>query len=210
MSDEESPQGEIHSRMACIIQEVGHIGKDQKNQSQGFHFRGIDDIYDALHPIMAKHGVVVLPELLENTIADRPTRNGGVQYHHTVRVRYHFSASDGSSVSCCVPGEAMDTQDKGLSKAMSVALKYAMFQTFLIPVRGVTPDPDADSPEETTQPMASEEQKHAIEELFTKLGHDADRQSAGIKWAGGDPVNGVNGLTFNQANKLIGTLNKAK
>ena len=41
----------------------------------------------------------------------------------------------------------MDTGDKATNKAMSIALKYAAFQIFMIPTEETTIDPDAESHE---------------------------------------------------------------
>ena len=42
----------------------------------------------------------------------------------------------------------MDSADKGMNKAMSIALKYALMQMLLIPTKEEK-DPDADTPPET-------------------------------------------------------------
>ena len=54
----------INEALSAIMADVGSIGKDTKNAQQGFMYRGIDTIMDALHPHFVKHGVVVLPEVI--------------------------------------------------------------------------------------------------------------------------------------------------
>jgi len=49
-----------------------------------------------------------------------------------------------------VYGEGMDSGDKAYNKAMSIGLKYACFQTFMIPTASV--DPDGDTPPPTAPP----------------------------------------------------------
>ena len=134
----------IHEAMCGIMRDCGAIGKDRKNLQQNFKFRGIDDTYNALHDVFAKHGVVILPEVLKHCVSERATAKGGVAYDHLVEVRFNFMAEDGSSVSAAVVGEAADSGDKGVTKAASIALKYALFQIFLIPTEG-SPDADAES-----------------------------------------------------------------
>lgn len=129
------------------------IGKNQKNSQQGFNFRGIDDVYNALAPALAEHGLVVLPEVLERVVTERQTSKGGVLFYVTLKVNYHFCcAEDGSKHVVCAYGEAMDSGDKATNKAMSAAYKYACFQAFCIPTENV----DADS--ETHQPVSIEQQ----------------------------------------------------
>ena len=55
-------------------------------------------------------------------------------------------APDGSNISSVIIGEGMDTGDKATNKALSIALKYAAFQIFMIPTEDVI-DPDAESHE---------------------------------------------------------------
>lgn len=56
--------------------------------------------------------------------------------------------TDGSCIETVNVGEAMDSGDKGMNKAMSIALKYSLLQMFLIPT-DEPKDPDANTPEET-------------------------------------------------------------
>ena len=58
----ENPQ--IYKALCAIQKEIGVIGKDKKNQQQGFMFRGIDQVMNTLHPILAEFGVVVIPEII--------------------------------------------------------------------------------------------------------------------------------------------------
>ncbi|MCM1221552.1 MAG: ERF family protein [Lachnospiraceae bacterium] len=119
------------------------ISKDRKNQQQGYAFRGIDDVYGALAPLLAQHGVCVFPRVTERQCIERQTQRGGALFYVTVRVEFDFVSSvDGSSHTCITYGEAMDSADKATNKAMSAAYKYACLQTFCIPTDG---DNDADA-----------------------------------------------------------------
>lgn len=122
------------------------ISKDKKNVLQGYNFRGIDDVYDALAPLLAKHKLCIIPYAQSRTVVERTTAKGGVLFYVTVECEFHFiSAEDGSRHVAKTFGEAMDSSDKATNKAMSAAYKYAAFQTFCIPVD--VEDADADSPQ---------------------------------------------------------------
>lgn len=131
----------IHTALAAIFAETEAITKDKKNQQQGFQYRGIDDVYNALHPIFAKHKVFILPRYTGRSAIERQTRQGGALFSVTVEGNFRFVHEDGSEVECTTIGEAMDSGDKATNKAMSIALKYALFQVLLIPT---TDDPDAE------------------------------------------------------------------
>jgi len=141
----------IASVSADLAQEG--ISKARKNDQQGYKFRGIDDVYNALSPIMSKHGLVILPRILNRQITERQSAKGTAIFYVTVEAEFDFvSSHDGSKHTVKTFGEAMDTADKATNKAMSAAYKYAAFQTFCIPTEG---DNDADA---TTHTVAAKEQ----------------------------------------------------
>ncbi|MGI5885421.1 MAG: ERF family protein [Candidatus Spyradocola sp.] len=137
----------IYSLLALAADEIGAISKDKRNtQGSGFMYRGVDDVMNALHPILSKLGIVVVPEVLEQSREERTTKSGANLLYSILRIRYTFFAPDGSHVEATVVGEAMDSGDKASNKAMSVAFKYACFQVFCIPTEEMQ-DPDAVTPE---------------------------------------------------------------
>jgi hypothetical protein len=123
------------------------ISKDKSNQQQGYKFRGIDDIYNALSAVIAGAELCILPRMAERTQEERTTAKGGVLFYVTVRADFDFvSARDGSKHTVTMYGEAMDSADKATNKAMSAAYKYACLQVFCIPTEGMD-DADAHTPE---------------------------------------------------------------
>jgi hypothetical protein len=135
--------GMIYKLIGQAIGKIGAIGKDKKNAQQGFMYRGIDQVYNALNPVMAELGIFFTPEILDQKREERTTKNGSVLTYTVLTIRFTVFAPDGSNVSMTVVGEGMDSGDKSTNKAMSVAMKYAMFQLFCIPTEEMK-DPDAD------------------------------------------------------------------
>lgn len=146
MSDESQPAKNIHQAMVAIMRDAGHIGKDTRNQQQGFNYRGIDDVYNALHSLMARHGVFCTTECLDRWREERTTPKGGVLAFTVTRIKFTFWAEDGSCVSSVIDGEGMDSGDKSTNKSLAIAHKYALLQAFCIPTKEMA-DPDAESPE---------------------------------------------------------------
>ena len=142
----ESPK--IYAAISAVMNEVGVVGKDKKNAQQGFKYRGIDDVMNALSPALAKNHIFVVPEVLEQTREERQTKSGGSLTYSILKIKYTFYAEDGSHVEAIVIGEGMDSGDKGSNKSMSIAFKYACFQVFCIPTEEMK-DPDAETPPET-------------------------------------------------------------
>jgi hypothetical protein len=120
------------------------IAKDRVNtQGTGYRFRGIDDVYDHLAPLLSKHGLCIIPRMVGRTCDLRKSAKGNDLYYVTVEAEFDFvSTKDGSKHTARTFGEAMDSGDKATNKAMSAAFKYVAFLTFTIPTEG---DNDADS-----------------------------------------------------------------
>lgn len=138
-------EGKIYSAISNIIADCPAISKDQRNAQQGFMYRGVDVVMNVFQPLLAKHRVFVVPEVLESHREERKTAKGGNLIYTVLKVKYTFYAEDGSSVSAITQGEGMDSADKSSNKAMSVAFKYACFQVFCIPTEEMK-DPDAETP----------------------------------------------------------------
>lgn len=136
----------IYTALAKVMAEVGAVAKTKKNVQQGYQFRGVDDVMAHCQQVMAAHGVVPVPRVVnvEREMVD--TKSGGRMASVRLTVDHTFYAADGSHVVCTTLGEAMDSGDKASNKAMSAALKYALTETFLIPTYEVERDTEEASP----------------------------------------------------------------
>jgi hypothetical protein len=145
---------QIYELIPQIMSEVGSIEKGKKNAQQGYKFRGIDDVFSAFQPLLAKHKVFYIPEVLASTTTDRESKAGNLMVYTNLQVAYTFYASDGSHVRAVVVGEASDSADKSSNKAMSAALKYALLQIFCVPTESMD-DADAHTPELARKQVAA-------------------------------------------------------
>jgi len=134
---------QIYALMSSVMGDVGAVRKNEKNAAQGFNFRGIDSVVNAVSPALRKHGVIVFPSLVscEQTTVEVGARNTKMG-HCRVVVTYTFAAPDGSTVAATVAAESMDSGDKATAKAMSVAFRTALLQTLCLPTDEVDPDHD--------------------------------------------------------------------
>lgn len=139
----------IYAAVCGVMEDVGAVGKGDYNKTQGFKYRSIDAVMNALNPVMIKHKIFCTPEVLEQRREERATAKGGTLIYSVCRMRYRFFTTDGSFVDAVVVGEGMDSGDKASNKAMAAAFKYACFQTFCIPTENLMDDPDADTPAES-------------------------------------------------------------
>lgn len=156
----------IYESISAVMKDCGFVSKNDKNPQQGYKYRGIDAVMNALNPALIKNKVFVVPEVLDQSREERQTSKGGLLIYSVVRVKYTFYAEDGSSIYAVVIGEAMDSGDKSMNKAMSAAFKYACFQTFCIPTEEMK-DSEADSPE----PLPIAEQKIGTQKAAALLSY---------------------------------------
>jgi flagellar biosynthesis GTPase FlhF len=148
----------IFQKINAIIEDLDAIQKTAKNKDQGFMYRGIDQFYNALHPLFAKHGVFSVPNILERVELPHQTAGGKVWKHVTLKVRYDFYAIDGSRFESIVYGEGLDSGDKATNKAIAIAHKYCLMQVFCVPTEEME-DPDKASPPEEVAKRVAEQAK---------------------------------------------------
>lgn len=167
--------GKIYEAISNVMAEIGAIGKSKKNKQQGFMYRGIDDVMNALQPALVKHRVFIVPEVVSEQREERATKNGGILFYTRLEIVYRFYTVDGSFVETKVIGEAMDSGDKASNKAMSVGYKYACFQVFCIPTEEMK-DPDNEvhnvapkkTPQKPTKKSPSEKPEDDANEIGNK------------------------------------------
>ena len=154
----------VYQAISSVQMALAKLGieKAQTNKFDKYKFRGIDDIYNALSPLLARNKLCILPRIINRACEERKSQKGGALFYVTVNAEFDFvAASDGSTHTVKMIGEAMDRSDKATNKAMSAAYKYACFQTFCIPTEG---DNDADFTtheiqEKSQEPVKKEQPK---------------------------------------------------
>lgn len=171
----------IYETISAVMSDVGAVGKNSRNQQQGFMFRGIDAVMNALNPAMIKHKLFVVPEILEQTREERTNKKDTTLIYSICKIRYTFYAEDGSSVSAVVIGEGMDTGDKATNKAMSIAFKYACFQVFCIPTEEMKQDDPDNEVHEVTKRAQKPAKQSEKEKLIGSLMWNLKRTGVGMK-----------------------------
>ncbi len=169
----------VYAAIAKVMADVGKAGitKARKNTQQGYNFRGIDDVYNALSSFLSAAGLCILPRVLRREVTERATKSGGVLFYVVLDVCFDLvCAEDGSMHTVSVVGEAMDSGDKATNKAMSAAYKYACMEVFCIPTEG---DNDADA---TTHEVAP---RPVPDDVWTALGDAATEGEAALREAWG-------------------------
>lgn len=180
--------GRIYEAMANVMKEISPIAKDKKMDSGSirYKFRGIDDVYNKLQPLLAREGIFIVPymvERMQQAMSDRLIKV-------FCRMRYYFYCADGSYIASEVVGESNDTSDKGTNKCMSIAIKYVLFQMFCIPTEDMS-DPDSVMIENGSGREAARE---AAQENGSRSGKAQAKRQDFLKF-----LNGVFGGKYKQA-----------
>ena len=131
----------VYEAISAVQAELARTGISKERKASGgganYNFRGIDDVYAHLAPLLSQHKLCVIPRCITRDCVERQSRSGGALFYVTVHAEFDFvSAEDGTKHTASTFGEAMDSSDKATNKAMSAAYKYAAFMTFCIPVEG--------------------------------------------------------------------------
>lgn len=141
------------ARVAGYLASEG-LPKEAKNTQQGWKFRSIDQLYNAIARPMSEAGLCILPRMVEREVQSRTSKTGATMTHVILKVEYDLvAAEDGSKHTISAYGESMDSGDKAFGKAMSYAYKNAIIEAFAIPVEGDGEnDPDYHSHEVAHRP----------------------------------------------------------
>lgn len=143
-----SEQKKVYAAILGVQSDISKIGLDKKreNKNQHYSFRGIDDLYNVLAPVLASNKLIILPRLMAHRSEEHPSNSGGKMFRVIAEYEFDFiSAEDGSCHTVRMAGESMDSFDKATNKTASAAYKYACMQAFCIPTEAE--DADADSPQ---------------------------------------------------------------
>ena len=129
--DDAPPVQEAIRRVMVDAAIIG-VGKTGYNKDQDYNFRGIDDVMNTLSPILAKHGVVILPTVGKMRFDHRTTKSGSTMTHAIITVHYKICGPRGDSVRARMVGTGADISDKYTNKALSAAYKYLLGEVFAI------------------------------------------------------------------------------
>lgn len=194
MTDATVTPAPIHEVVAAIKASVGAVGKTSRNQDQGYDFRGVDAVVNAVAPVLNEYGVIVAPVSTVAGHRDVQTSRGKPARECTVTVTYRWTGPAGDHMDTQVTGEAMDQGDKGAAKAMSVAYRICLLQTLNLPTH--ERDPDHDTYERADE-RAVEEDPAAV--LRREIANLAEAKGYELSTVGSDFARVMNGADIRTA-----------
>lgn len=175
--------------LSAVMEEVRAVGKGDRNPEFGYQFRGVDAVVNAVGPVLRKHGVVVMPMGGDVSYRDVQTSKGKPSRECTVKWRYRFYGPEGDFIDAEVPGESMDSGDKGTAKAMSVAYRVLLLQSLCIPTGDRDPDSDSYERDNEPPPDTPATRRGRIAALGEAKGKTRDEIAADfVAWSTGVPI----------------------
>lgn len=129
------PGPAILKKMAAVMADVDYLKKGEKNSFHGYSYVGERQVKEALHAAFVKHGIVPQFDFFgAQTREWTPTNKGKAQYITEVSLRYAFyDVETGDCLSGTSVAHGIDGEDKGVYKAITQGIKYALTSAFLIP-----------------------------------------------------------------------------
>lgn len=142
----------IHTAMIAAMRDIGErgIAKMSKANLGGstVAFRGIEVAMNEMVAVFVRHGITVAHRYSDLAVTERAKAEAGKFTRFcTLLGTFTFSAEDGSNVTCSAYGEAMDSGDKCVVKAQSIAFRTALFQSFVVPTAATAMDTEVDEEE---------------------------------------------------------------
>lgn len=132
----------IHEAILGVMMDIGRIGiaKSSKNREQNYDFRGIEQAMNMMAPIIRDRGITIEPNYSDLQIGEKATKSGGSMRLVTIKGTFKFTGPAGDSITSSYYGEGMDSGDKAVTKAQSVAFRTALFQQFIVPTMAIDPE----------------------------------------------------------------------
>jgi hypothetical protein len=102
--------GKIYEAMLSIMGGIDPIAKNKSNSQQNYKYRGVEDIYAVVNPMLIANKVLLIPEILHHDIKEFTSSKGSLLFRAIVTMKYTFkSVEDGSFIETIMTGEGMDS-----------------------------------------------------------------------------------------------------
>lgn len=195
--------GAVFAKLAKVMGEVHRIPKTGHNKFNNYHYATESDAADAIRPLLSEAGLGLMVSIDRVDEMD----NGRVMVYGTVTI----GEEGGGWIQASISGEARDVdrngarQDKGVYKAITGAVKYWLFKTFLMST-GDDPEGDQNNPQDVPPPgppptpMMTDAQEQLIRSLAKSSKLTEEEQTATVAWLDGGSI------TRDKASQMIDRL----
>lgn len=137
----------LWQKMSAVMKDIEYLAKDDSiSMGKGSSYKAISEekVTRTVRESLIKNGLVIIPTEQEHFREDFTSKdsygNDKVTRLTTVNVKYKIiDIETGNFEILSSSGTGVDSQDKGVGKAMTYCFKYALLRSFAIPT-GEDPD----------------------------------------------------------------------
>lgn len=133
----------IYQKISEVMKNIEYLAKDDQVAFGTTKYKAISEekVTTAVREQLVKQGIVIIPIKQESTNKELIRTDKSVNMLTEVHTKYRIQNIDDINdfIEVESNGTGVDTQDKGVGKAMTYAYKYMLLRTFAIPT-GEDPD----------------------------------------------------------------------
>ena len=163
----------IYQKINEVMKNIEYLAKDDKVEFGTTTYKAISEekVTTVVRDQLVKNGIVIVPIEQESENKELIRTEKSVNMLASVHIKYRIQNIDDVNdyIEVESNGTGVDTQDKGVGKAMTYAYKYMLLRTFAIPTGE---DPDKISSAETDSRVEKEIEK-IKEEVISKTQEEA-------------------------------------
>jgi hypothetical protein len=177
----------VAERIHDVIRELPAIGKDSEAPSNmgGYKFRGIEAITAALKPLLGRHGVMMVPKVLERIPSERTVGTNKTMWVVDLLIEFTFTGALGDELVATMWGQGTDMGDKATQKAVTSAFKSMLAVVFCIADAGTDAE-EHDVPETSRSRTLDGESLENVRAWLTSVPEtERDRVTAMVEEAWG-------------------------
>ena len=151
----------IFQRISAVMQDVQYLAKDDQIEFGKTKYRAISEekVTTTIRKSLITHGIDIVPVKQEHS-------KDGVLTTVDVTYRIQNIEDENDYIEAVSSGTGVDTQDKGVGKAMTYAYKYLLLRTFAIPTGE---DPEKESSAELDDRFSREQKVEYIDDIKNKV-----------------------------------------
>lgn len=199
----------IYQKLIEVRKAVPYLKKDEKGYQ--FKFVSSSQVLGTLKAKMDSLGLLLVPQLVNKTVSDHTTKDGGHNYFTEIEMEYTWINAENpqETITCKWYGQGLDSGEKGVGKAYTYSEKYFLLKFFNIPTD--KDDPDAFQSKVGSKVVSepiTKEQLATIENLLKETDSNSDNFMIWLTNKYKTPE--IKNLDTNQAQAVITTLEVKK
>lgn len=155
----------LHAKIAAILAQMSGVPKTGWNDFHKYHYIQESDVLDTLRPALAQANISVQVSIEKSETQEVLQ---GTKLLTTVGGWMCFTDADtGEMLQFGICGQGMDNQDKGVPKAITMAVKYGLMKTFLL---GTPDDAERDEQAPNRDALSGRDLPPPVPPVGTALG----------------------------------------